>query len=348
MLKICQIILICCIPMLAGKKLTGQELNAYITSYMEWDNYVYYQRPSAIEKEITDKETLLKAQKELGLLPGKPFNIFIENGDFDASDLIEKLTRCWQLYRNENQYSLSVTYTGDEENGKDAMTPFFSLMGDECVAKLEKELAKKDGFPEYIRLERVNELDIYTVCVKMPGQYEKEREYIVALNGVWEGQKVCWQYVTFPSAGGHDTFGSPFSSYFTASMDINYDCCSDLFIHEGYSSGSGGSWTVYRGIIWKEESGEFIWYDSFPAYVSDTEFTKQRMIKNYSMGVFEEHILEYKVVDGEYVVTRELAWIDDTLSYYEMGVLVKEYDTTDMSFEDICALYPDLDYWRRG
>lgn len=246
------------------------------------------------------------------------------------------------------QYSLSVTYTGDKEKAKDAMAPFFSLMEDECISMVEKELAKKDGFPEYIRLERMNELEIYTVCIKLPEQYEGDREYIVVLNGLWEGQEVCWQYVTFPSAGGLHSFHSPFCSYFTTSIDINYDGCADLFIHVGSSSGSGGSWSVYRGIIWEEELGKFIWYDSFPAFVSDTEFTKQRMIKNYSLGIFEEHILEYKVVDGEYVVTRELAWINDTLSYYEMGVLVREYDTTDMSFEDICALYPDLDYWRRG
>lgn len=68
------------------------------------------------------------------------------------------------------------------------------------------------------------------------------------------------------------------------------------------------------------------------------------MIENYRLGAPEEHVLEYKVVDGEYVVTRELAWINDTLSYYELGVLVREYDMIDMSFEDICALYPDLDY----
>lgn len=346
MLKICQMILICCIPILAGKKLTGQELNDYVTSYMEWNNYEY--QKSFVLKEITDKETLIYVQKELELPTDKPLNILIENGDLDVSILTEELTECWMLYRKENQYSLSITYMGDEEKGNNAMTPFFSLMEDECISKIEKELAKKEGYPEYIRLERLDELDIYTVCVKKPRQYENEREYIIVLNGAWEGQKVCWQYVTFPSAGGHHTFSPPFCSYFTASMDINYDCCKDLFIQEGYSGGSGGSWTNYRGIIWKEESGEFIWYDSFPAYVTYTEFIKQRMIESYRLGAPEEHVLEYKVVDGEYVVTRELAWINDTLSYYEMGVLVREYDMTDMSFEDICALYPDLDYWLRG
>lgn len=39
MLKICQIILICCIPILAGKELTAQELNDYTTNYMEWENF---------------------------------------------------------------------------------------------------------------------------------------------------------------------------------------------------------------------------------------------------------------------------------------------------------------------
>lgn len=349
MLKICQMILICCIPILAGKELTGQELNAYTTNYMEWENFEKQRSFSyVIEEKITDNETLLNVQKNLKSSPDKPFNILIGNGDLDTSTLIEELAWCWQLYRKENQYVLNVTYTGEEEKGNDAMTPFLSIMEDECITKVEKELAKKEGFPEYIRLERLNELDIYTVCVKKPGQYEEERKYIVILNGVWDGQKVCWQNVTFPATGGGPSQRSLFYDYFTTSMDINFDSCMDLLIHETSSGGTGGHWHNYRGIIWKEESGEFIWYDSFPAYVSYTGFTKKRMIESYRLGASEEHVLEYKVVDGEYVVTRELAWIKHTLSYYEMGVLVREYDITDMGYDEICALYPDLNYWSIG
>ena len=73
------------------------------------------------------------------------------------------------------------------------------------------------------------------------------------------------------------------------------------------------------------------------------------MIDCYHSGAAEEYVVEYKVADGEYVVTRELAWIYyDTLSYYEMGVLVKEYDLTDMDDDEICGLYPDLNFWLTG
>lgn len=37
-----------------------------------------------------------------------------------------------------------------------------------------------------------------------------------------------------------------------------------------------------------------------------------------------------------------------TLSYYEMGVLVKEHDVTDMSADEMEALYPDLNFWIKG
>lgn len=110
----------------------------------------------------------------------------------------------------------------------------------------------------------------------------------------------------------------------------------------------------------KEDSGEFIWYESFPTHVSSAEYLRQRMIVSYRMGAGEEYVVEYKVVDGEYTMVRELAWITDTSSYneegnlidtlfyYEMGVLVREHDVTDMTCDEIYALYPDLDYWQRG
>ena len=84
------------------------------------------------------------------------------------------------------------------------------------------------------------------------------------------------------------------------------------------------------------------------------------MIEYYRLGAPEERVTEYKVVDGEYTATRELAWITDTITYnetgnlidtlfyYEMGVLVREHDVTDMTSDEIYELYPDLDYWQRG
>ncbi len=358
MLKtIFQLMFICCIPMLSGKENVGQEYVSYIKNCTEWEDFERL-RHSYIptEREITDTETLLEVQKELEQPSDLPYRIYVENSDLDTSTLIEELAECWQQNRRKNQYALSIAYNGEEEKGEEAMTPFFSLMEEECAVKVEKELAGKGGFPEYIRLERVRGLDVYTVCVNMSGSRASEREYIVVLNGVWEGQEVCFQTVMFPELAGYDLY-HPFHSYFTAPLDINYDGCTDLFILEGYSSGTGGSYGHYKGIIWKEDSGEFVWYESFPTHVSSAEYLEQRMIVSYSMGAGEQYVVEYKVVDGEYTMARVLAWIfshDEaqkpisTLSYYEMGVLVREHDVTGMTSEEMCALYPDLDYWQRG
>lgn len=361
MLKtICQIVFICCIPMLSGKENVAQEYVSYMEKYIEWEDFErlkYSYIPT--NREIADTETLLEVQKELEESPDLPYRIYVENSDLDTSTLIEEMAGCWQQNRRKNQYALSIAYKGKEEKGEEAMTPFFSLMEEECVAKVEKELTKKGGFPEYIRLERVRGLDVYTVCMSMPGEYIREREYIVVLNGIWEGQEVCWQTVTFPELAGYDMY-YPFHNYFTAPLDINYDGCTDLFIYEGYLSGSGGSFGCYKGIIWNENSGEFVWYDSFPSKVSSVEYLEQRLIDSWCMGVCDQHVVEYKVVDGEYTATRELAWITDTSSYneegnlidtlfyYEMGVLVREHDVTDMTSKEMYALYPDLDYWQRG
>lgn len=361
MLKtIFQIVFICCIPMLSGKENVGQEYVSYMENYIEWEDFErlkYSYIPT--DREITDTETLLEVQKELAQPSNLPYRIYMENSDLDISTLIDELAECWQQNRRKNQYALSVAYKGEDEKGEETMTPFLSLMEEKCAAKVEKELAGRGGFPEYVRLERVRGLDVYTVCVNISVPRRVEREYIVILNGIWEEQEVSWQTVTFPEIAGYERF-LPFHSYFTAPLDINYDGCTDLFIYEGHSSGSGGSWGHYKGIIWKEDSGEFIWYDSFPEAVSSAEYLEQRMIEYYRLGAPEECVIEYKVVDGEYTATRELAWITDTFShneagnyistlfYYEMGVLVREHDVTDMTSEEIYALYPDLDYWRKG
>lgn len=58
------------------------------------------------------------------------------------------------------------------------------------------------------------------------------------------------------------------------------------------------------------------------------------------------------MADGEYAMTRELileGHVDtQTLSYYEMGVLVEQHDVTGMDREEVMSFYPDLDYWMRG
>lgn len=92
MLKtICQIIFICCIPMLSGKENTGQEYVSYIENCIELENFERQKYSSIEGKYIADAETLLEVQKELEQLQDESYYIRLENGDLDTSELIGKL-----------------------------------------------------------------------------------------------------------------------------------------------------------------------------------------------------------------------------------------------------------------
>ena len=281
MLKtICQIIFICCIPMLSGKENVAQEYVSYIEDCIEWENFERQGHPSIEEKCITDTETLLEAQKELEQFPEEAFCIRIENSDLDTSVLAEQLAGCWQRYRMKNQYILSVTYVGEEEKGKESMMPFCGLIEEEGITRLEKELEKKGGFPSYIRLERFNGLDIYTFCIyisreKIDREESYEEEFLIILNGTWEGQEVCWQYVTFPATGSfYSKYKMPYDELAAMKADVNYDGSTDLLIRENVPYRASHSWE-YHSIIWIAELGKFVWYESFPEELTFLEFDKE-------------------------------------------------------------------------
>ncbi|MBD5454247.1 MAG: hypothetical protein HDR30_08050 [Lachnospiraceae bacterium] len=350
MLKTICRIMIASVLMLPNQESTEQGFADYMIECIEAECNSRIYIPAISGRTVENAETLSEVQEELERLTTENIGIRIEDGSLDTSGLADGLANCWQQYQKKNYYVLSVDYMGEEEQGKEAMTPFLDKMEEDCIKILEKELAKQGGFPDYIRFEKLKGLDIYTFRINIPEKRDDEREYVVILNGTWENKEVCWQYVTFPTTGCSGYYA--YDVYAAMRADINYDGFPDLLIREGYSGGSGGSWTNYRGIIWKEDLGKFVWYESFPAQVSHFLLSEQRMISHSNSGILQEYVVEYKVVDGEYVVTRELAWIagmaESTLYYYEMGVLVKEYDTTDMSYWEMCDLYPDLDFWWKG
>ena len=350
MLKTICRIMIASVLMLPNQESTEQGFADYMIECIEAECNSRIYIPAISGRTVENAETLSEVQEELERLTTENIGIRIEDGSLDTGGLADGLANCWQQYQNKNYYVLSVDYMGEEEQGKEAMTPFLDKMEEDCIKILEKELAKQGGFPDYIRFEKLKGLDIYTFRINIPEKRDDEREYVVILNGTWENKEVCWQYVTFPTTGCSGYYA--YDVYAAMRADINYDGFPDLLIREGYSGGSGGSWTNYRGIIWKEDLGKFVWYESFPAQVSHFLLSEQRMISHSNSGILQEYVVEYKVVDGEYVVTRELAWIagmaESTLYYYEMGVLVKEYDTTDMSYWEMCDLYPDLDFWWKG
>ena len=169
--------------------------------------------------------------------------------------------------------------------------------------------------------------------------------------GEWEETEVPFQYLVIPATDTYK-YGVLFGRYNISQVDVNYDGKEDLLIHEGVSSGSGGTCGDYRAVVWEEDKKEFVWYPSFPEMLVFLEFNERKMIDRYRSGSSYEAVCEYSMVDGEYVKTRELVWeheiIASTLFYYEMGVLVEQHDVTEMDRDEVMSLYPDLDYWMRG
>ena len=170
---------------------------------------------------------------------------------------------------------------------------------------------------------------------------------------------MSFQHLVIPSTGHNmPTSRGEFDVYNIMQADINFDGRQDLLIQDGSHSGTGGSWRHYRAVVWEEEKGEFAWYPSFPEMLSYLILNDKRVIEHYRSGVSYEVVREYGVVNSEYVKTRELIREDhwetetSTLSYYEMGVLVKVHDTTDMSAGEFEALYEtlysDLNFWSKG
>lgn len=81
------------------------------------------------------------------------------------------------------------------------------------------------------------------------------------------------------------------------------------------------------------------------------ELDRKRVVNYYRIGLPEQHVKIYEVVNGEYVCTRELLYECDaggteTLSYYEMGELVETHILSED--DEIEAMYPDMDYWPKG
>ena len=146
-------------------------------------------------------------------------------------------------------------------------------------------------------------MDICTFAVRTS---EKE-QFHVMMTGEWENTEIEFQHLVIP-ATGISGFGQPYMNCNFSQVDINFDGQQDLLIYEGFLGGSGGSWGDYRSVVWDDATEEFVWYPSFPVQLVYLEFNEQRMISRYRLGAGHEAVREYRVVDGEYVETRELVW----------------------------------------
>ena len=317
----------------------------------DWNYFDYrylQQRPTSIEITIEDAETLEGAEQTLVQCPAESLVICVASEEPDMLAAAELIRQCWEVNNERNHYSISMIDVTERREKSDALLPFLDLFGEEGSAIMEQAAKEENSYVSFIRLERVGGLDICTFAVRV----SEEEQYHLMFAGEWEETKVSFKHLLIPATYANGWNGNLYGSYDISQVDINFDGKEDLLIHEGFSGGSGGNFDDFRAVVWEEDTKEFVWYPSFPEQLVFLEFNEQRVIDCYQLGVPYQVVCEYGVVDGEYVKTRELILEDhidtQTLSYYEMGVLVEQHDVTDMDWNEVMSLYPDLDYWRRG
>ncbi|MCH5269443.1 MAG: hypothetical protein J1E83_01715 [Lachnospiraceae bacterium] len=314
----------------------------------KWNRLDYeYVRQTVVGITIEDAETLDKAKQTLLSYPTESLAIYVAAEDADKQVVIELIKQCWEVNHERNHYFIEITDVTEQTEKSGALQPFFNLFGEEGAALMEQAAEEEDSCISFIRLERVDGLDICTFAVRA----SEEEQYHLMLAGEWEDTEVSFEHLLIPATDTDKPWGM-YRNYEISQADVNFDGKEDLLILEGFAGGSGGGYEEYRAVVWKENKKEFVWYPSFPEMLVFLEFNEQRMIHRYRLGAGYEVVCEYGVVNGEYVMTRCLIWeshLDaSALSYYEMDVLVEQYDVTDMDWNEVISLYPDLNYWSQG
>lgn len=332
-----------------SSKVNAEEDSNY--SYLENINYAYILDDS-IPIRVEDARPLEEVQHRLTSVPRRGLFIEVENGELNMKEVARQIELCWYVNHNRNHYAISIADATEQMDNPDILLPFLNLFGEDARAIMEHTAEEEDSFISFIRLERVDELEIctFSVCAS------REEQYHLLIRGEREKAEIPFQHVVIPITTPYANYDywSRYACYMISQVDVNFDGEADLLIHESFDSGSGGAWNLYRAVVWDKTGKEFLWYSSFPAWEVNLDFDNKRVINRYQSGVSYEVVCEFGVVNGEYMKTRVLileyhmATNASVLSYFEMGALVKAYDVTDMSLGEIAALYPDLDYWWRG
>lgn len=335
-----------------------------IIENLEINNRMEQSSECIVRISVENDRECAELESNLARFPDCGVRLEIDALDLDTRKIADAMRERWERNQEQKGYCVSISFYPGYEGEPEillqtAMAPFDALAGEEYGKIIEEAMNQEEGYLRFLKLERIGELNCCSFEIgELDGHgFDRPGEgYHIILEGKWEGEEVSQQHFYIPYTYVSYSIGAHFGTYDIENVDIDFDGKKDLLIHEGYSSGSGGSWGNYHAIVWNEVSGQFEYFPSFPEQVSSLELDRRRVIVVSNMGAFYETVTVYGVVNGEYVPVRELIneyiydqekqeYID-LLSYYEMGELVETHILSDDYEKD--WLYPDMDYWRRG
>lgn len=334
---------------------------------------------------VDDEEECREIGRNLTEFSECKVQLSLEAWNLDTQEIADTMQERWERNKEQENYYVSVCFYPRYREGEEAavqepltentMTPFCMMAGEEWGKIIEEAVEQEEGYLRFLRLERIKGLKCCTFEIGMIEHgYNRivgeEDGYHVILEGEWEGKQVPMQHLFIPytsspqyDLGEYNNLESRWKKGWSSleNVDINFDGKQDLLIHEGSSSGTGGSSYRFRAIVWKEENGQFEYYPSFPQSLDSLQFDRQRVISSWRMGAGEQHVAVYGVVNGEYVCTEELVWEEKyseeeekripVLLHYKMGKLVETHVLSGDVFDqetELEQLYPDLSYWSRG
>lgn len=326
------------------------------------------EQPADVQTAEPEKQEESEKQEE----PEIEKRVEIGEWGLDVEQAVRALRRHWEQDNRQDGYSVSMTLSPNlfEEDQKPAdaerelqgmQEALCTLAGTEYAEMIREAMAQEEGYLWFVRLEQVGELTCCTFEVTEPAShpdtYERFDEeaddfvytdigYYIIVEGKWEGKEVSRQCFRVPY-----TFGEMYSigiatGYSIEAVDFNFDGMQDLLIHEG---------TGYRALVWKEETGQFAYFPSFPENVHLLQFDRKRVVNRGHIGGCHEFIAIFEIVNGEYECTKGLVCEFHNgiyeLSYYEMGELVETHMLSDEEWErerQRVGLYPDMAYWMQG
>lgn len=359
--------------------LSALALCLFLFSIIQCGFYAEQNSALAAENEnlsaaLTDREQTIQGdagetESHLSDCSGCQIRTEISAWDLDVRETAKALRACWERNADKNDAYVSMTFYPEkwweppddmEKYLLNLHTALTTLAGAECSEIIEEAMAQETGYLWFVRLDQIDGLTCCTFEISEissePNTYEDPVDsYYIIVEGTWEGKEVQRQCLRIPYTRGEQHRIGTNPEYLPEKVDLDFDGKSDLLIHEGSAGGTGGSWSHYRALTWKEDTGQFAFFSSFPEQAVSLEFDRQRVVNHWRSGVSKECVEIYGVVNGEYICTRKLVLqsepLDDgfleELLYYEMGELVETHVLSDDWYEKV-ELYPDMAYWSKG